>query len=94
MSANPITVGLPSGSLCTFIGRDAWALRQLMAAGKSGVTPIDNPAPRWSHYIYKLRQAGIIISTEHEPHAGPFPGTHGRYRLETKLQLIKEEGVL
>ena len=93
MSSNSITVRLPDGSQQTFVGRDAWALRQLMASGKSGVTPIDNPAPRWSHYVYKLRQGGIVISTEHVAHAGPFPGTHGRYRLETELTLLQEEEV-
>lgn len=91
MSGNPITVCLPDGGQLTFIGRDAWALRQLMAAGTSGVTPIDQPAPRWSHYIYKLRKAGIVISTEHIAHAGPFPGTHGRYRLETKLIVLEKK---
>src|SRR5665811_1625975 len=34
-----------------FEGRDAWALDQLIRAGKRGCTPIDNPAPRWSHYV-------------------------------------------
>lgn len=91
MSSKPITVRLPDDSLQTFTGRDAWALRQLMEAGRAGVTPIDNPAPRWSHYIYKLRSAGIVISTENVRHGGPFPGTHGRYRLETKLTVVEKE---
>ena len=52
-----------------------------MEAGSIGVTTIDHPAPRWSHYIFKLRKAGLIITTEYEPHIGPFPGKHGRYRL-------------
>lgn len=66
-------------------GRDAWALRALVEAGPAGVTPIDNPAPRWSAYIFKLRQLGLVIETIHECHAGPFPGHHARYVLHTTV---------
>ena len=83
-----ITIRMPSGSCLTFIGREAWTLRRLLEAGSVGVTTIDHPAPRWSHYIFKLRQAGLTISTEYEPHTGPFPGTHGRYRLETPVTVV------
>ena len=63
-----ITVRLLSGACLTFIGREAWTLRRLLDAGSAGVTTIDHPAPRWSHYIYKLRRAGLTISTEYERH--------------------------
>lgn len=33
---------------------------------------------------------GLVISTEYEPHKGAFPGTHGRYRLETPLVVLTE----
>ena len=51
---------------------------------------MDHPAPRWSHYIFKLRRAGLTISTEYEPHRGSFPGKHGRYRLQTSLVVVAE----
>ncbi len=70
-------------------GRDAWALMQLMAAGERGCTPRDNPAPRWSGYIYNLRQLGIDIETVHEHHRGPFPGNHGRYVLRSRVELAQ-----
>jgi hypothetical protein len=36
----------------SFSGRDAWALDQLVSAGVTGITSIDNPAPRIAHYIF------------------------------------------
>jgi winged helix domain-containing protein len=62
-------------------GRDAWALSRLIKAGEKGVTPITEPGPRWSGYIFNLRRAGLSIETRYEPHRGPFPGTHARYIL-------------
>lgn len=49
-------------------GRDAWALAQLIEAGERGCTPIDQPGPRWSGYVHKLRRAGIggvQLKTDH-----------------------------
>lgn len=86
-----ITIQKPCGSRLSFSGRDAWALRHLISAGTRGLTTIDHPAPRWSHYIYKLRRAGLIISTDYEGHKGEFPGTHGRYRLETPVTAVPDE---
>ncbi|UPJ41946.1 hypothetical protein IVB40_32500 [Bradyrhizobium sp. 40] len=85
-----IRIRLPDGSLQTFAGREAWTLRHLVNAGPRGLTTIDHPAPRWSHYIFKLRRAGLTITTEYEPHRGSFPGTHGRYRLETSVVVVAE----
>ena len=62
-------------------GRTFWALRELLAAGSRGVTPIDDPGPRWSDYVFKLRNLGIAVETVTERHGGPFPGTHPRYGL-------------
>ena len=39
-------------------GRDEWALRELMSMGELGTTPIANPAPRWSSYVFNLRRLG------------------------------------
>jgi hypothetical protein len=66
-----ITVGLldAAGNLTgtlTFEGRGAFALDQLIKAGQRGCTPIDNPAPRWAHYVYKLRRVGLSIQTHDE----------------------------
>lgn len=75
------------GSAATFTvtGRILWALNRLIEAGPKGCTPITQPAPRWSHYIHQLRALGVDIETIHEPHEGPFPGTHGRYVLRSAV---------
>jgi hypothetical protein len=68
-------------------GRVRWALDQLRAAGTTGCTPIDNPAPRWSAYIFDLRGMGIEIETITETHDGDFPGHHARYVLRSGVSL-------
>lgn len=80
-----------TGRRWTFCGRDAWALRALIGAGERGVTPIDTPGPRWSGYVHKIRRAGIDIETRHESHGPPFPGTHARYVLRTRLRIVERE---
>jgi len=67
-------------------GRDAWALDRLREAGPRGCTPIDQPAPRWSAYVFNLRGLGVPIETQFEPHGGEFSGTHGRYVLRATVQ--------
>ncbi len=89
MSSTKIKIRLPNGSQQSFAGRVAWTLRRLVDAGQIGVTTIDHPAPRWSHYVFKLRKAGLVITTDYEQHAGDFPGNHGRYRLETPVTVIE-----
>ena len=66
-------------------GRDWWALERLIDAGARGCTPIDEPAPRWSGYVFNLRQMGVAIETIHERHGGPFAGTHDRYVLRRQV---------
>lgn len=83
-----VEVGDKEPRKITVTGRDAWALDQLMRAGKTGCTPITNPAPRWSHYIWKLRGEGIDIETIDEPHGGAYRGTHARYVLRSKVRKI------
>ncbi|QRI63613.1 hypothetical protein JQ506_22910 [Shinella sp. PSBB067] len=80
---------LPDGKPVTVIGRDAWALRNLINAGAVGCTPIDHPGPRWSHYIFKLRGFGFLIETVNENHGGPFAGTHARYVLRSEVEIVR-----
>jgi hypothetical protein len=75
-------------------GRVRWALDQLCAAGLAGCTPIENPAPRWSAYIFDLRGIGIEIETIHELHEGEFAGTHGRYVLRSTVTRGMQGGAL
>lgn len=67
------------------IGRDAWALLSLLMVGPRGLTPISRPAPRWSHYVFKLRRAGIDVQTITEGHEGSFAGHHARYVLRDRV---------
>jgi hypothetical protein len=80
------------GPVVILRGRDAWALQQLQAANDNGCTPIDNPAPRWSAYVHKLRKAGIVAETIRERHGGPFAGEHARYVLRTEITILEIEG--
>jgi hypothetical protein len=82
----------PDGGTHEVIGRDAWALQNLLRAGERGCTPIDTPGPRWSHYVFKLRRAGFIIETVDENHGGPFAGTHARYVLRSRVTILREMG--
>lgn len=80
----------PDGAWQMATGRDAWALMELHRAGEQGVTPIDAPGPRWSGYVFNLRRSGVLIETLHESHGGPFPGTHARYVLRSRIALQLE----
>lgn len=82
----------PDGGIHEVVGRDAWALQNLITAGKRGCTPIDHPGPRWSHYVFKLRRMGFVIETIHEDHGGPFAGTHARYVLHSDVSILEELG--
>jgi hypothetical protein len=80
---------LPDGDTFTLSGRDAWATLELVKAGRKGCTSIDNPGPRWSGYIHKLRHRyGLAIETVHEPHRGSFPGRHARYVLHSAVEIV------
>ena len=74
----------------TLAGRFAWTAMQLHQAGKSGCTPIERPAPRWSHYVWRLRHDwGLNIETITEGHAGPYAGHHARYVLHTPIEVLE-----
>jgi hypothetical protein len=68
------------------MGREAWALDRLHAAGSKGCTPIEEPAPRWSAYVHALRERGVPIVTLREAHGGDFAGHHARYVLRATVQ--------
>lgn len=80
------------GPIVTVVGRAAWALERLIAAGSNGLTPISEPGPRWSDYIHKLRRAGVYITTQDEPHTGEFAGRHARYRLAVPVRILDQGG--
>jgi hypothetical protein len=82
----------PDGGVHDVVGRDAWALLKLIAAGEAGCTPIDTPGPRWSHYVFKLRRAGFFIETIDESHGGPFAGSHARYVLRSRVTILQQMG--
>lgn len=71
--------------IITVSGRDRWALEELIVVGNRGCTPIDNPAPRWSGYVFNLRALGVPVETVNEQHHGPFAGTHARYVLRATV---------
>lgn len=74
----------------TYKGREAWALGRLIAAGEKGCTPIDQPAPRWSHYVFQLRKSGLQVETVNERHGGAFSGNHARYVLRTPVMVLHQ----
>lgn len=82
-------VGGPDGRIVTVTGRMAWALGELVTAGELGITSFTNPAPRLSHYIFRLRGEGITIETVDEPHDGAFAGSHGRYILRSHITVLE-----
>lgn len=80
----------PEGAERSLKGRYAWTLDALISAGEKGITPIERPAPRWSHYVDILRdREGLHIETIEERHSGPYRGTHGRYVLRTPVQIVE-----
>ncbi|MEL7459935.1 MAG: hypothetical protein AAGJ39_03155 [Pseudomonadota bacterium] len=89
--AAPFSITDPDGSTAAIVvsGRDRWALESLIAVGPKGCTPIDTPGPRWSGYVFNLRALGVDIETVHEPHTGPFSGTHARYVLRSKVNRME-----
>jgi hypothetical protein len=74
------------------IGRDAWMLDRLLVAGTTGCTTLENPAPRVSHYVFKLRtKFGLNIETITEQHDGPYAGHHARYVLRSRVERVDIE---
>ena len=74
-----------------FRGRYAWTLLCLIEAGEQGCTPVEQPAPRWSHYVFWLRRNGIAIETITEKHGGAYAGTHARYVLRCPVEVVETQ---
>ena len=74
-----------------FEGQEARTLRALIEAGDRGVTSLEisSWALRTSHYVFKLRGAGLVIEMVRERHDGPVPGHHGRYRLLSRVSIVE-----
>ena len=83
-----ITIRL-NGAERSFQGRYAWTLARLIEAGKTGCTPVEQPAPRWAHYVFWLRREGVDIETVTEKHGGAYAGTHARYVLRSPVEVIQ-----
>jgi hypothetical protein len=65
------------------VGSDAGALHYLMLAGTDGCTLL--PGLPCSHYIWKLRCAGISIETRDEPSGGR---RYVRYILRSVVRVV------
>jgi hypothetical protein len=79
------------GSVKKFKGRFAWMLASLIDVGDRGLTTIERPAPRISHYVYRLRRDGVGIASVEEKHAGAYAGRHVRYRLTVPVVELRRE---
>lgn len=80
-----------SSRLVIVIGRDAWMLGNLVNAGTDGCTTLSHPAPRTSHYVWKLRHTyGIAIASIEEEHGGIFAGRHVRYTLQQRVEFADD----
>ncbi len=74
-----------------FTGRFAQTLDLLVERGSEGLTSLESPGVRLSHYVFRLRRDGVPIETQDERHSGPFAGRHGRYRLTAPVTVIERE---
>ena len=88
------TVEDPSGWKHDIVvsGRERWALEALMAASATGCTSLSVGAHRFASYVCRLRDRGVLISTEREDHGGDFPGAHARYQLISNVTSAQKWG--
>jgi hypothetical protein len=82
---------LPCGNPITFVGRESWAMRELIAAGERGVSSLHHIGPRLAHYCMKIRRAGLLVDMVKTPHSGPYSGWHGVYVLKSKLAVVEDK---
>ena len=79
------------GPVKTFRGRFAQTLSLLVENGSAGLSSLESPGVRLSHYIFRLRRDGVPIETQDERHSGPYKGRHGRYRLAAPVEVVERE---
>ncbi len=86
-----LIASIDGGPAMTIKGRYARCLHTLIQAGGKGVAPaMDDPMPRWSHYVFWLRSHfGAAIETVTEKHGGAYAGTHARYVLRSSVTLLR-----
>jgi hypothetical protein len=91
MDVIELLASIDGRSAVTIKGRYARCLHTLIQAGEKGVSPaMDDPMPRWSHYVFWLRSHHqVIIETVTEKHGGPYAGTHARYVLRSMVTLLR-----
>ena len=74
------------------VGRNAWALGELISAGTLGITALDYPGARIAAYVHMLRsEYGLLIETVDQKHDGPFAGTHAKYILKSDVIAAKQD---
>jgi hypothetical protein len=73
----------------TFVGRFAATVDALILADEGGLTLLDLPMPRGSHHVFRGRRDGVGIETVTEAHAEPFSGTHARFVLRSRINVIE-----
>ncbi|MBQ0820985.1 hypothetical protein KBI52_12285 [Microvirga sp. HBU67558] len=89
--SNPVTevTFLLEGQQLKVTKRLAWMLNLLKERGEKGVTTIEVPGVRMSHYVMMLRRLNLAIETVDVEHPGPFKGTHGKYILRSPVTFLK-----
>lgn len=80
-------------STVTLVGREAWTCRLLLQAGKQGISSLNHPGARLSHYIFRLRSYGFAIETVYTKHGGEFPGSHAVYVNHSDIRVIEDRKV-
>ena len=80
-------------STVTLVGREAWTCRLLLQAGKQGISSLNHPGARISHYIFKLRSYGFAIETIYSKHGGDFPGVHAVYVNHSDTRILEDRKV-
>lgn len=86
-----IKVRVGDGPVKKFRGRFAQTLALLIENGPAGLSSLESPGVRLSHYVFRLRRDGVPIETHDERHSGPYKGRHGRYRLAAPVEVIDQE---
>jgi hypothetical protein len=89
---SPLRVRVDDGPPQTIKLRQAQILRGLLRAGTRGITKADYPGVHVGARIAALRDKhGVKIETQRPESTGPVKGTYGRYVLQSKIEVVREE---